>query len=33
MTPENFTDFDPESGPVHLQRRIEGRDVRLHVVD
>jgi glutathione synthase/RimK-type ligase-like ATP-grasp enzyme len=33
MTPESFADFDSRSGPVHLQRRIEGRDVRLHVVD
>jgi hypothetical protein len=33
VTPDSFADFDPSSGPVHLQRRIEGRDVRLHVVD
>jgi glutathione synthase/RimK-type ligase-like ATP-grasp enzyme len=33
VMPESFADFDPASGPVHLQRRIEGRDVRVHVVD
>jgi hypothetical protein len=33
VTPESFAGFDPASGPVHLQRRTEGRDVRLHVVD
>lgn len=33
VTRESFAGFDPSSGPVHLQRRIEGRDLRLHVVD
>ncbi|MFO1080610.1 MAG: hypothetical protein U1E23_08295 [Reyranellaceae bacterium] len=33
MTPESFADFDPMSGPVHLQRRVIGEDVRLHIVD
>jgi hypothetical protein len=33
VTPADFIEFDHASGPVHLQRRIAGRDVRLHVVD
>ena len=33
VTPESFAGFDPASGPVHLQRRIQGLDVRLHAVD
>ncbi len=32
VTPDDFTDFDPESGPVHLQRQIVGDDARIHVV-
>jgi hypothetical protein len=27
-----FVAFDPASGPVHLQRYVEGDDVRVHVV-
>ena len=33
VTPESFARFDPASGPVHLQRHIDGQDLRLHVVD
>lgn len=33
VTRQSFVDFAPASGPVHLQRRIEGCDVRLHVID
>lgn len=33
VTPDTFAGFEPASGPVHLQRRIEGRDLRLHVID
>jgi hypothetical protein len=29
---EEFADFRVEQGPVHLQRYIEGSDVRVHVV-
>jgi hypothetical protein len=29
---EEFIDFDPATGPVHLQRWLEGDDVRAHVV-
>ncbi|MEH2233770.1 MAG: hypothetical protein V7K71_29725 [Nostoc sp.] len=29
---EEFLDFHPEAGPVHLQRYIKGADVRAHVV-
>lgn len=32
VTASDFADFTPERGPVHLQRRIMGRDARLHVV-
>jgi len=32
VTAEDFRDFTPERGPVHLQRRIVGHDVRVHVV-
>ncbi|QNA82758.1 hypothetical protein G4G27_01085 [Sphingomonas sp. So64.6b] len=32
VTPDDFTAFQPESGPIHLQRRVEGADVRAHVV-
>ena len=32
VTPDDFAAFRPESGPVHLQRRVEGADVRAHVV-
>jgi glutathione synthase/RimK-type ligase-like ATP-grasp enzyme len=33
VTADDFRSFAPEQGPVHLQRRVFGRDVRLHVVD
>jgi RimK-like ATP-grasp domain len=29
---EEFLDFDPHQGPLHLQRYIAGADVRAHVV-
>jgi hypothetical protein len=29
---EDFDDYDERSGPVHLQRYVEGDDVRAHVV-
>ncbi len=32
VTPNDFCTFRAESGPVHLQRRVEGADVRAHVV-
>jgi hypothetical protein len=32
MEPEEFADFEPEQGPVHLQRLVAGADVRAHVV-
>jgi hypothetical protein len=32
VTASDFDDFEPEQGPVHLQRRIDGADVRIHVV-
>ncbi|WP_421736895.1 ATP-grasp domain-containing protein [Caulobacter sp.] len=32
VTGADFADFTPERGPVHLQRRIIGRDARLHVI-
>jgi len=32
VTPDDFTSFDPRSGPVHLQRHIDGIDIRAHVV-
>ena len=32
VTPDDFAGFRPDSGPVHLQRRVEGADVRAHVV-
>ena len=31
VTEEDFADFEPGSGPVHLQRRIVGADARIHV--
>jgi hypothetical protein len=33
VTPGDLAGFDPHSGPIHLQRRIEGADIRAHVVD
>ena len=27
-----FADFDPEGGPVHLQRLVKGDDARIHVI-
>lgn len=32
VTPADFTGFVAARGPVHLQRRVMGRDLRLHVV-
>jgi hypothetical protein len=32
VTADDFAEFDPRSGPVHLQRHIEGIDIRAHVV-
>jgi hypothetical protein len=32
VTAEDFREFVAERGPVHLQRRIVGRDIRAHVV-
>ncbi|MGH6882638.1 ATP-grasp domain-containing protein [Hypericibacter sp.] len=32
VTPADFTGFVAARGPVHLQRRVIGRDLRLHVV-
>ncbi|HWA42520.1 MAG TPA: hypothetical protein VHA10_04865 [Hypericibacter adhaerens] len=32
VAPEDFTGFVAARGPVHLQRRILGRDLRIHVV-
>ncbi|MGY4398570.1 glutathione synthase/RimK-type ligase-like ATP-grasp enzyme [Sphingomonas sp. UYAg733] len=32
VAPDDFIAFQPESGPVHLQRLVEGADVRAHVV-
>ncbi|AUT01398.1 hypothetical protein CLI64_13895 [Nostoc sp. CENA543] len=32
VTPEEFFDFHPSQGPVHLQRYVAGADVRAHVV-
>jgi hypothetical protein len=31
-TEKDFDDFDPASGPVHLQRLVKGADARIHVV-
>jgi hypothetical protein len=30
-TAELFDSFDPAAGPVHLQRRIDGDDARIHI--
>jgi hypothetical protein len=30
-TTESLANFDPASGPVHLQRRVDGDDARIHV--
>ncbi|MFF7393423.1 RimK family alpha-L-glutamate ligase [Streptomyces scabiei] len=32
LAPGDLDGFDPWQGPVHLQRHVEGRDVRAHVV-
>lgn len=32
VTQDDFTNFDARSGPVHLQRHVEGIDIRAHVV-
>jgi glutathione synthase/RimK-type ligase-like ATP-grasp enzyme len=32
VTVEDFATYDDRSGPVHLQRFVEGDDVRAHVV-
>ncbi|MGH1394633.1 MAG: ATP-grasp domain-containing protein [Trichormus sp.] len=32
VSPEEFLDFHPSQGPVHLQRYFAGADVRAHVV-
>jgi hypothetical protein len=32
VQPEEFIDFHPSQGPVHLQRYVAGADVRAHVV-
>ncbi|MDH7975195.1 hypothetical protein QH494_23675 [Sphingomonas sp. AR_OL41] len=32
VQPADFADFDPRQGPVHLQRRIVGDDVRVHLI-
>jgi glutathione synthase/RimK-type ligase-like ATP-grasp enzyme len=32
VDPQEFADFHPEQGPVHLQKAIDGIDVRVHVV-
>ncbi|QLE57058.1 RimK family alpha-L-glutamate ligase [Nostoc sp. TCL26-01] len=32
VTAEEFVDFHPSQGPVHLQRYVSGADVRAHVV-
>jgi hypothetical protein len=32
VDPPTFADFDPRRGPVHLQRHVDGDDVRAHVV-
>ncbi|AFY31478.1 RimK family alpha-L-glutamate ligase [Calothrix sp. PCC 7507] len=32
VQPEEFLDFHPSQGPVHLQRYVAGADIRAHVV-
>jgi len=32
VTGDDFRDFEPASGPVHLQRLIPGGDARIHVI-
>lgn len=32
VTVADFDDYDERSGPVHLQRRVDGVDVRVHIV-
>jgi len=32
VSEDDFADFDPEGGPVHLQRLVTGDDARIHVV-
>ncbi|WP_234536872.1 ATP-grasp domain-containing protein [Streptomyces shenzhenensis] len=32
LAPGDLAGFDPGQGPVHLQRYVEGRDIRAHVV-
>lgn len=32
VEPGDFSTFEPEQGPVHLQRLVSGADVRAHVV-
>jgi hypothetical protein len=32
VTPKDFVGFATARGPVHLQRRVAGRDLRIHVV-
>lgn len=32
VTPEDFADFDPRQGPVHLQAYVAGGDIRAHVI-
>lgn len=33
VKPSAFDDYDPRQGPVHLQRVVDGYDVRVHMVD
>jgi glutathione synthase/RimK-type ligase-like ATP-grasp enzyme len=32
VTDEDLAQFDPQSGPVHMQRCVPGDDARIHVV-
>lgn len=32
VTDDDLAQFDPESGPVHMQRCVQGDDARIHVV-
>lgn len=32
VSESDFDNFDPSSGPVHLQRLVEGDDARIHVI-
>jgi hypothetical protein len=33
VEPEEFEDFSPEYGPVHLQHMVQGWDLRVHVIE